>query len=673
MKANFITESILYWLARGLSVTASRIPPWLNVALGARMGDLAFLLLPKRRLAALKNLRAAFGHQYTPAQYRRIVRRLFENLGMIVMEIARIPWIDRAYVERWIAIAPHSREHLEAALAKGRGVVLITGHFGNWELTPIAGALLGYPTLVLARQQGWPRLNRLLTEYRQSKGCRVVTKGFPIRELIRGLREGRVVGIVSDQDGGKNGVLAPFLGHLASTAPGAIALGLETEAPILPIFLTRTKGPHQTLTIEEPIQISPEGSLEERVKEGLTQYLQALERVVRRNPEQWFWLHRRWKSSPQRRLLILSDGKPGHLSQSKAFSHQVKQAWESRMQADRRLNGAAQDLVKEQVVEISFRHPLWRWLIAMMASLAPRRFAGGDGWLKWGLTSSCYQALCSEYADLSVSCGASTSAVNLLWAWGVGAKAVHITRSVFPSWRRFDLAVIPGHDRPPVGRPNLLVMDGALTGPFSPDPAEVEEWRKRLQIARPRQIGLMLGGPTRGISFGSQPVERLILGLLESCEVLDAELLVTSSRRTPASIEATLEHLLKRHPRCRLLTLAGRSDSDRLKSVSEAVPCILGLADTLVVSGDSISMVSEAISTRKPVIGFMPAPGRGGLKYQRFLNDMELRGKIHWVEPEEVGPAVIQAIQGKGALPQGEGPFASGTDDPVVEYLRKWL
>lgn len=671
MKASFITESILYCLARGLSLVAVRLTPSLNTALGARMGDVAYRLLPKRRLAALKNLRAAFGSEVAPAQYQKIIRSLFQNLGMTLMEVARIPKIDRAYVERWITMTPDSRERIETALSQGHGVVLIQGHFGNWELVSITGALLGYPAVVLAREQGWPRLNRLITQYRESKGCRVVTKGFPIRELIRSLREGRIVGIVSDQDGGKSGVLAPFMGRLASTAPGAIALGLETGAPILPLFMVRTKGPGHTLLVGEPIQVSPGRPIQEQIREGLTQYLQALEQMIRQHPEQWLWLHRRWKSSPQRRLLIFSDGKAGHLNQALALSKRIESVWNSKAAQDRRLAHTAQNLVQVKTVDVSFRNPLWRLAISLAASFAPRRFRGGDFWLRRGLTLSCYEALRSEYADLSISCGASTAAVHLMWAWGIGARSVHITRSVLPSWRRFDLAVIPRHDRPPSAGKNLLVTDGALAPQWKADPAQVNHWKNRLRIERPRQIGLLLGGPTRWIDFDSHQIKRLILSLLESCETLDAELLVTSSRRTPASLEAALFDLLKKHPRCRLLVLVGRSDSGGLQSFSEAVGCIMELSQALIVSGDSISMISEAVSTRKPVIGFVPRmDGRRPLrsKYHRFLSDMESQRNLAWVEPERVGEAVMAAFE-KGTVPQGDSPFFS----PVEEYLKKWL
>jgi len=339
MKANFYTESILYSLARAVSALAKRLHPRVNAAIGAAAGTLLYALLTARKRVALDNLRAAFEDRCTPRQYRRILREMFQNFGRTFMEIAAIPRIDRAYIDRWVPPSPGSREHMESALAKGKGVVLITGHFGNWELSSISGALYGYPTLVLAREQGWPKLNQLLIRYRESKGCKVVTKGFAVRELVQGLKEKKIIGILSDQDAGKRGTLAPFFGRLASTASGAVELSIRTGAPIVPIFIVRKSGPAHELVAEEPLVVPEQGTEEERVKAGVAAYLQVLERRIRRNPAQWLWLHRRWKSTPQRRILIFSDGKAGHAAQSRALAGKMQAAWERKIAGDPRPKG----------------------------------------------------------------------------------------------------------------------------------------------------------------------------------------------------------------------------------------------------------------------------------------------------------------------------------------------
>ena len=143
MKANFFTESILFWLAEKTSALAQRLPPGWNVRVGAAAGFLLYCALPGRRVVARDNLRAAFGSTTTPAEYDQIERGLFENLGRMFMEVAAIPAINREYVDQWVGLAPGSRERLEKALSGGKGVILLSGHFGNWELIPITGALNG--------------------------------------------------------------------------------------------------------------------------------------------------------------------------------------------------------------------------------------------------------------------------------------------------------------------------------------------------------------------------------------------------------------------------------------------------------------------------------------------------------------------------------------------------
>lgn len=680
MKASFFTESVLYWLARGVSALAQRAAPEWNARAGALLGGVLYRLAGKRRAVAMGNLRAAFGDAYTPEQYEGILSSLYRNLGMTLLEVAAIPRIDRAYVDQYVQVAPGSRERLETALAKGRGVIFVTGHFGNWELISLTGALHGYPTLVLAREQGWPRLNRMLTGYRESKGCRVVTKGFPVRDLIRGLKEGKIVGILADQDGGPNGVLAPLFGRLASTAPGTIALGVNAGAPILPVFMVRLEGPLHSLVVEEPLPIPEQGDLEERVRAGVAAYMAVMEKYIRRYPDHWLWLHRRWKSCPERHVVLLTDGKAGHLAQARALVGRIKAAWGHRAAGDKRLAGVAKPLVWVKTVHVKYRHPAWGPVLQMVAALLPRRFPRAERWLRWALDPESAGGLLSSSADITVSCGSSTAAVNLLWSWAVRAKTAHITRSALPSWRRFDLAVIPRHDfrRLPRAK-NLLVIDGALAQGRLPDEGRAREWRQRLRISKGRQVGLLLGGPARGVEMTLGDVEQAVAGVLKAAEELDAEVLVTSSRRTPLSVETWLAQHLGRHPRCRLLALVNRRDAGRLSGTEEAVPCIFDLAGCLVVSGDSISMISEAIATGKPVISFPPrplrGPGRGepDTKYHRFLREMGRQGRVTVVEPSGAGDAAAAALRDGARPARSKAAPAGQAADPIVEFLKKWL
>jgi KDO2-lipid IV(A) lauroyltransferase len=674
MKASFFTESILYWLVRGIAGASQQLPLPMAVGFGSGLGSAAYHLFGARRALALGNLKAALGDSYTHEEYEAILKKLFQHLGMTLMEAMQLPRMDENYLKRWIIIPPGSRERLERSMSKGNGVILLTAHFGSWELGGVISALAGYPMLVLAREQGWPKLNRLLVRYRESKGCKVVTKGFPIRELIEGLRQQRIVGILADQDGGRNGILSPFFGRLASTAPGAIALGLKTGAPILPVFIVRREGAAHTLILEEPLSIPEEGSLEERVEKGIALTLQVLERYIRQYPHLWLWLHRRWKSSPQRRILLFSDGKSGHDAQAMALRQRLEAAWMKRCQDDKRLKGSRRGLLHASRVQVEFRSPLTRLILTLVASGVWRRFPGGNFWLRWALTPETYRLLQSSSADIGVSCGASTAAVNLLWSWGIRARSVHITRSRLPSWRRFDLNVIPRHDRmPKVSPSNCLVIDGALAPLHPLEDRQLSIWRDHLGVSAEKRIGLLLGGPTRGIPFENEQIQEIVQGLLKSAETLDAQLLVTSSRRTPPAVEEWLHKTLANHPRCRLLVLVNRNDSGNLSSPSEAVPCIFGLSTHLVVSGDSISMVSEAMASGHPVVSFLPKTNGFSFrvpKHIRFLEELQEKGKVVLAAPEKVGEAVLKTVSDTSQLRE---PLSDTGGDPVVEYLTKWL
>ena len=679
MKASFYTESILYSLAKGLSAGAQKMPPRWNAAFGRAAGTGIYHLLPKRRAVALSNLRAAFGDTYTPQQYQKILKELFQNLGMQLMEVAAIPAIDRAYIDRWVEIAPGSWERLEREQAKGKGVIFLAGHFGNWEFVPLTGALHGFPTMVLAREQGLPRLNRLLTSYRESKGCKVITKGFPIREMIRGLEQGKIVGIVADQDGGRNGVLAPFFGRLTSTAPGAIVLNVNTGVPVIPVFMVRTGGPAHRLELGEPLTIPEKGTLEERVQQGVAAYVNVVEKYVRKYPSQWLWLHRRWKSCPQRRILLLTDGKAGHLNQLKALAQKIEQAWNLKTRDDKRLIGSTEPLVSVVVKKVEFKHSAARVVLTAIAGLSPKRFPAGDFWLKRCLTRESYEGIRSLHADIAISCGASTAGVNLLWSWGINARAVHILRTAWPSWKKFHLAVVPRHDMPSAGqRSNLILIDGALSLERENLPQRQEEWRQRLRLAKPWRIGLLLGGPARGIDLPIADLRSMLEGILSAAEQLDAELLVTSSRRTSREAEALLEQILSKEERCRLLVLVNRNEPGGLAETSEAVPCILEMAQTIVVSGDSISMVSEAAAHGRQVVSFLPRRKAGlpsaagwplrGPKHERFLKQMGDGGHLTLTAPGAIGGELIRL--GNGGSPVTE---TVSVVDPVVEKLIRWL
>ena len=380
---------MLDWIACALVKTASavlcRLPPQVAVQLGAALGQLAAWLQPKRTYLGIQNLRAAFDGQLSPGETQRLILACYRQLGSGILELLRLPVMDQAYLGRYIAI--DGLEHFDRAVASGRPVILLTGHFGNWELSSIVAALHGFPILALARAQDkLPKLYALLVSYRESKGCRIVHKGGAMKQLLAALDRGQLVGIVGDQ-ASRQGVFVDFFGRPALFATGPFELARRKDALLLPAFIHRERGPFHRLVLEPPICLPQDGPADEAVRAGLTQFAEALARHIRQDPAQWLWMHRRWKRTPARRVLVLSDGKLGHLKQSLAAVAALRE----------RCPAAA-----HAVVEIRYRHAACRALALLWSWGAPFGW-GAARCLQWALAPASARALLNRYADLVIS------------------------------------------------------------------------------------------------------------------------------------------------------------------------------------------------------------------------------------------------------------------------------
>jgi KDO2-lipid IV(A) lauroyltransferase len=186
---------------------------------------------------------------------------------------------------------------LRAALDRGCGVVMVTGHFGNWEIGGAALAVRGFPLDVVAQRQSNPLFDRALVAARERLGMRVIERGRAPKEGLRALRQGRVVAFVADQDAKRAGVFVPFFGRAASTHRGPALLALRTGAPLFLGTPLRTAQGGYRIGLEE-VEVEREGSLDEIVDRWTARFTARLEAAVRAAPEQYFWQHRRWKSRP---------------------------------------------------------------------------------------------------------------------------------------------------------------------------------------------------------------------------------------------------------------------------------------------------------------------------------------------------------------------------------------
>ncbi len=287
--------SVLAWLAGRACARAHGWSFEQASRRGRALGRLLYRLDSRHRSVALANLACAFPER--PHSWRRrVARACFEQAGRTVTELMWGPRLrQEPEPERIVDIA--GLELLQRALQQGRGALLASAHYGNWEITGLALALRGFPLVSVARPLDDPDLDRLLVALRCATGGRVLPKARALRGILRALREGSVVAILADQNTLRHeAVFVPFFGRPAATTPVLAHVHLRTGAPVLPAFPVPRDGGY-TLVIEPPLR-APEGDRRARIV-GLTAALtRRIEERVRERPEAWSWMHDRWRERP---------------------------------------------------------------------------------------------------------------------------------------------------------------------------------------------------------------------------------------------------------------------------------------------------------------------------------------------------------------------------------------
>jgi KDO2-lipid IV(A) lauroyltransferase len=278
-----------------LSLVVAALPVPVGGWIGRRFGDLGYMALGRRRRLALTNLAYAFPKLPARAR-RRIARRSFQHLGMVVTEslsVLRRP-LERVTEEITLEGLHHVREVFER---HGRALVL-TAHLGNWELLTLAPALTGYPLTVVARALDSAALNVWAGRLRRTAGVEVIDKREALRPVLTALRRGRLVGVLLDQNASRReGVFVPFFGRLASTSRAIAVLALRTRTPILPAFTHRVAPGRHVISVHPPLPLPSEQD-DSAVQALTARCTEVIEAAVRAAPEQWLWAHDRWRTRP---------------------------------------------------------------------------------------------------------------------------------------------------------------------------------------------------------------------------------------------------------------------------------------------------------------------------------------------------------------------------------------
>jgi KDO2-lipid IV(A) lauroyltransferase len=284
----------LYYLGRVFAFLVYLLPISVGVRIAALLGRCVYLILPKYRNITIRNLQTAFGRDKSPREIRRIAREVFVNLARSACEVVNFPKINAKNIDRFVRI--EGIEHVDRSFKAGNGTIILASHFGNWELLGMTFRVKGYPGVTIGRKIYFYKYDDFLNRLRKSHDVNVIYRDDSPRKMLKVLKDNRILGIVADQDvDSVEGVFVNFFGKPAYTPAGPAALARVSGAAMIPCFVIRQKTCH-VLKIEEPVKFVDTGDKEADLITNTQRWSDVVESYIRRYPEQWVWMHKRWKT-----------------------------------------------------------------------------------------------------------------------------------------------------------------------------------------------------------------------------------------------------------------------------------------------------------------------------------------------------------------------------------------
>ncbi len=304
-KIKRIEKKIRHWAGRLLFRFLLKLikvtPPCILNFLAEFLGKLAFLILWKPRNTILENLNMAFHGNKTKAEIKQIAKKVSKSLSTGIFELLQSACFTPDEWQRRILI--EGKENLDQALSQGKGVIGLSAHMGNFTILGGRLASEGYPLKTIIKDPTDPELGRMLKEIRDSQGHKSIP-ALPsnkcIRETISSLKKNEVVLFIADENWSprKGGIFVDFFGIPAATAPGPAVLSLRTGAPVVPMFIIRQTDGRYKINIDPPVKFKPTGNNREDIFFLTARFTKIIESYIKKYPEQWMWVNKRWKSRP---------------------------------------------------------------------------------------------------------------------------------------------------------------------------------------------------------------------------------------------------------------------------------------------------------------------------------------------------------------------------------------
>ncbi len=285
--------AVVWGLVRGLGAVPRGVARWV----GTGVGNIAFWTVKRLRWVGLRNLELGYPAQ-DAAWREKTLRGVYRNLGLLLAEFCQMSGYTAEQASQFV-VYEGLRHYLEAR-ERGKGVLVLTGHLGAWELSSFYHSMVGYPMGLVIRRLDNPLVDAFVNRIRCLHGNRVIHKDDFARGLISAMRHGETVGILMDTNmTPPQGVFVPYFGIQACTASGLAKVALKTDAAVLPGFLLwNEEDKKYKLCFGERMELIRTGDAEDDVVANTAAFTAMIERYVRANPEQWLWMHRRWKTRP---------------------------------------------------------------------------------------------------------------------------------------------------------------------------------------------------------------------------------------------------------------------------------------------------------------------------------------------------------------------------------------
>lgn len=523
------------------------------VSIGKLIGAL-FYLDYKKRLIGFKNLKKAFPEK-TNKELKKILRKSFINFGISIIETFNLDKFDEDIVFNY---GPDYKE--------GQSSIYVGIHAGNWELYNYHFSVSNDISVIVKEQKN-KGLHRFLVEEREKSGTKI---SFSVKDIIKNIKKGSSVGLVVDHGAEKKAPLIKFFNYSVPTPQGAVYVAKKFNKKIFVTFgYRRDDGKHE-LFIEKVIDPSIM-----QVDEILERINSIYEEYLHKYPHSYLWWHKRFKRRPDRKILILTDAKAGHIKQSFTFLDICKD-----MGYD----------ISYEVVEIKPSNAVKRFILEVFAFCSGKGCLGCGKCLRLVLAEDIYKKVHNRYVDIVVSTGSSLAPVNVIYARSIGAKSVVILKpNVYA--RKFDMLIVPEHDR--LSCSKAVEIKGVLSCP-----SNVEEDKKALtekfNLSKSvKRASIFIGGSLDNEKVFCENAKTFIAQVKKYLKKKNIRALVTTSRRTPKAVDDLIEREFSDFELTDALVIANKNN----------FPFILGgflsCSDIAFVTSDSISMVSECMNMGK--------------------------------------------------------------------------